>query len=183
MAGLTIRWWNKDSGLERRQYSPTCTRYGRWLSLLQGPCGSHWSLGPAWLPKMYGSAQRTFFAHVADEKRDLRLSGWNDSSQLSNLYFSEHCLCPGLAWLQGVPFLRAFQKHIHFPRKTWCLKTQPILLAGAEQQPKRRIEKVTGREWSSWTDSSTQGIRLLPSIYSDVIYRTAWFTSPSHKQS
>lgn len=48
---------------------------------------------------------------------------------------------------------------------------------------KRQIEKVTGREWSSWTDSSTRGIGLLPSVHSDAIYCAAWFTSPSHKLS
>lgn len=45
---------------------------------------------------------------------------------------------------------------------------------------KRQIEEVTGREQSSWADSSTLHIGplpsvysdLFPSVYSDVIYRT-----------
>lgn len=88
----------------------------------------------------------------------LFLSGRNYSSQLGGLYSSRHCLSPGQAWLQGAQFPYAFKKHIHFSRKLWCLKTQPVLMPGAECSSSQKAN------WRSGWKTMVPGTELLPSV-------------------
>lgn len=195
VAGLTIRWRKEDRGVPRKQYSPRVPGV-RCMSLLKSPCGSYWSTGPVWLPVMYGSAWVWCWAHtlVATEHIFSSWNWWED--RLMSVRLKWFISTEWLVFQRVLPFTRAsmivgrtiptrfpethpFSQDNTMPENTtyiaaWCR---------AAAAAKRQIEKVTGREWSSWTDSSTRGIELLPSVYSDVIYSAAWFTSPSHKLS